>query len=90
MEECNALGIEDMPRVTELYPLNGSFINLEYPLPSGQRVKFWKDNNIYLGTQLLKNNSDRCYGITADEENLLVCEYGENGADPQIIAFKKR
>ncbi len=90
IQEFNALGIEDMSRVTELYSLQGSFINLEYPLPGGQRVKFWKDNDIYLGTQLPKNNSDRCYGLTANEEYLLVCEYGENGADRQIVAFKKR
>lgn len=90
IKEFNSLGIEDMPQVTELYQLLGSFINLEYPLPGGQRVKFWKDNHVYLGSQLPKNNSDRCYGLTADDDYLLVCEYGENGSDPQIVVFKKR
>lgn len=27
--------------------------------------------------------------MTADEHYLLVCEYGENGADPEVIAYKK-
>lgn len=90
ISEFNSLGIKDMPKVTDLYELNGAFINLEYTLPSGQKVKFWDDNRVYLGNQLEKTNSDRCYGLTADEHYLLVCEYGENGADPQIIVFKQR
>lgn len=90
MEEFNALGIADMPPVTELYSLNGAFVNLEYTLPGGQRVKFWEDSNVYLGNQLPKGSSGRCYGLAADAEHLLVCEYGENGADPEIVVFCKR
>ena len=88
--EFNALGIEDMKEVTDLYALKGSFVNLEYNLPSGQTIKFWDDNKIYLGNQLCKKNSDRCYGLTADENYLLVCEYGENGTDAEIVVYKRR
>ena len=88
--EFNALGIPDMPRVTDLYALVGGFVNLEYTLPGGQRVKFWDDKCIYLGNQLEKLGTDCCYGLTADENYLLVCEYGENGADPGIVVFRKR
>lgn len=88
--EFNALGIPDMPEVTDLYALVGSFVNLEYALPGGQRVKFWDDKCIYLGNQLEKMGTDRCYGLTADENHLLVCEYGENGADAEIVAFCRR
>lgn len=90
IEEFNALGIEDMEEVTNLNALKGSFVNLEYTLPSGQTIKFWNDNRIYLGNQICKKNSDRCYGLTADENYLLVCEYGENGANPEIVIFRKR
>ena len=90
IEEFNALQIEDMEEVTNLNALKGSFVNLEYALPGGQVIKFWDDNRIYLGNQICKKNSDRCYGLTADENYLLVCEYGENGAEPEIIVFKKR
>lgn len=90
IEEFNTLGIEDMEEVTNLNALKGSFVNLEYILPSGQTIKFWNDNRIYLGNQICKKNSDRCYGLTADENYLLVCEYGENGANPEIVIFKKR
>ena len=88
--EFNALGIEDMEKVTDLYCLKGSFVNLEYTLPSGQALKFLDDNNIYLGNQISKKHSDRCYGLTADKTHLLVCEYGEGGTDAEIIIYKKR
>ena len=88
--EFNALGIEDMEEVTGLNALHGAYINLQYSLPSGQKIKFWDDDRIYLGNQICKKNSNRCYGLTADENYLLVCEYGDNGSDAEIIVYKKR
>jgi hypothetical protein len=88
--EFNKLGIADMDEVTGLNALKGSFINLEYTLASGQKVKLLDDNKIYLGNQLGKAGSDRCYGIAADEKCLLVCEYGEAGVDAEIVVFKRR
>ena len=88
--EFNALGIEDMDKVTTLNALCGAYINLKYTLPSGQKIKFWDDDRIYLGNQICKKNSNRCYGLTADENYLLVCEYGDNGSDAEIIVYKKR
>ncbi|MDD6995872.1 MAG: hypothetical protein SPH68_07345 [Candidatus Borkfalkiaceae bacterium] len=90
IDEFNALGIADMKKVTDLYPLKGSFVNLEYTLENGRKIKFWDDNKICLGNQIGKENGNRCYGLTADENYLLVCEYGENCADPEIIVYKKR
>lgn len=88
--EFNALGIKDMPIVADLYALVGGFVNLEYRLPGGETVKFWDDKRIYLGNQLEKIGTNRCYGLTADENYLLVCEYGENGGDAEIVVFKRR
>lgn len=88
--EFNALGIEDMEEVTKLYALWGAYINLQYTLPGGQTIKFWDDDKIYLGNQLPKKNSSRCYGLTANENYLLVCEYGENGSDAEIVVYKRR
>ena len=90
IDEFNALGVHDMPEVKELVPLCGSYVNLEYLLPSGQKVKLLDDHKIYLGYQLEKPNDERCYGIVADNGYLLVCEYGCNGSDPEIVVFKKR
>ncbi len=89
MREFNALKIPDMEEVKDLHILLGSYINLEYAFPSGP-VQFWDDGQIYFGNQLRKKGSHRCYGLTADEKYLLVCEYGQDGADPEIIILKKR
>ena len=89
INEFNQLGISDMPNVTELNELEGKFINLEFKLPSGQIIKIWDDNKIYYGNQLIKLDGLRCYGLVADETHLLVCEYGENGAEAEIIVFKR-
>ena len=88
--EFNSLEIEDMEEITDLNALKGSFVNLEFTLLNGQKVKFFDDNKIYLGNQICKKCSNRCYGLAADENNLLVCEYGENGCDPEIVVYKKR
>lgn len=90
IDEFNALKIEGMPKVSELYALKGSFVNLEYPLPNGMKAKLLKDNDIYLGTQLPLPDGKNCYGLVAGAAFLLVVEYGENGKDPEIVLFKKR
>lgn len=90
IKEFNALGIEDMNEVTRLNALKGSFVNLTYTLANGQIVKLLDDDKIYLGNQLPKKDSDRCYGLAADESYLLVCEYGENGSDAEIVVYKRR
>ena len=89
MDAFNALGIEDMPQVTDLYALKGSYVNMEFTLPGGQRTKFWNDRRIYLGNQLPKGDSGRCYGLAADETHLMVCEYGPDGEDAALILFKR-
>ncbi len=88
--EFNALGIPDMEPVTTLNALHGAYINLAYKLPGGQEIRFWDDSRMYLGNQMHKLGSDRCYGLTADEHFLLVCEYGEGGANPEIVVCKRR
>lgn len=94
INEFNALQIEGMPTVTELYALNGAFVNLEYPLPNGKTVKLLDDSDIYLGTQVeclfCDDTTPRCFGLVAGMDFLLVCEYGINCADPQIVVYKRR
>ena len=89
MAELNALGIPDL-QIDSLVPLNGFYVNLEYRLPNGQAVKLLEDNKVYLGTQIERPGQERCYGVIADEAYLLVCEYGCNGADPEIVCYKRR
>ena len=85
----NALNIQDMEEVTELNALKGSFVNIEYTLPNGQIVKFWDDNRIYLGNQLCKKDSERCYRLIADEKYLMVSEYSGYGSDAEVVIFKR-
>lgn len=89
ISEFNSLGINGL-EVHDLNLLNGFFVNLEYTLENGQSVKLLDDNNVYWGNQIEIPDSDRCYGIVADESYLLVCEYGCDGANPKIILYKKR
>ncbi len=93
IDEVNALHIEGMERVTELYPLVGNFVNLEYPLPNGERVKFLCNDEMYLATQVrdLRDNSGKtCFGVIARENFLLVCRYGEHCTDPKIEVYRSR
>lgn len=93
ISEVNALGIDGMQKVTELYPLVGSFVNLEYPMPSGKTVKLLSDDEVYLSAQvknLFDDSGKSCYGIIARESFIIVCEYGENCANPELVLFKRR
>lgn len=92
IDEINALNVAGMEKVTELYPLVGHFVNLAYPLPSGERVKLLKDDEIYLGAQVesLIAGSERCFGVVAREDFILICTYGANGAEPELVLFRHR
>ena len=91
MEEINELHIEGMPRVEKLNALVGSYVNLEYPLPSGMKAKFLNDGTTYLGNQLEPEfGGDRCFGVLANMDFILICTYGKDGADPELVLFKKR
>ena len=85
----NALGIEGMEEVTDLELLPGDYINLEYTLPNGRKVKLLSDEKRYYANQLHRQGTDRCYGLAAGEGYLLVCEYGEGGAQPEIVAYQR-
>ena len=89
IEEINALEIDEL-RVDDLNLLTGAYVNLEYPLSNGNTVRFLNDKDVYLGNQIERANSERCYGVVADETFILVCEYGCNGAEPEIVLYKRR
>ena len=89
IEEINALGIEGLT-LSDLNLLTGSYVNLSYPLPNGSIVQFLNDKDIYFGNQIERMNSKRCYGVVANEDFILVCEYGCGGSDPEIVLYKRR
>ena len=88
--ELNALlDIAGLPRVESLNVLPGEFVNLEYTLPGGQKVKFLDDKQAYLGSQL-ESDFGKCFGIVASMDFLLVCSYEENGENPELVIYKQR
>ena len=91
VDEFNALNVDGMPKVEGLNVLPGSYINLEYTLPSGEKVKLLDDNATYLGNQLHNlYGGSRCFGIAASMQFLLVCTYEANGENPELVLFKQR
>ena len=83
------LCIEGLPEVQGLNVLSGEFVNLEYTLPNGPRVKFLDDKATYLGSQL-EGEAGLCYGIAANREFILICSYSENGENPELVVYKRR
>ena len=85
------LPIEGLPKVENLNVLPGSFVNMEYRLPNGQIVKILDDEATYLGSQLeCEFGGDRCFGIVANMDFLLVCTYEKDGENPELVIYKKR
>ena len=91
INEINDLHIVGMPKVEKLNALVGKYVNLEYRLPNGMNVKFLDDNTTYLGNQLESEfGGERCFGVLANMEFILICTYGEEGTDPELVLYKKR
>jgi len=91
IEEINALHIEGMPKVEKLNALVGRYVNLAYRLPNGASVKFLDDQTTYLGNQLESElGGDRCFGILANMDFILICTYEAEGANPELVLYKKR
>ena len=91
IEEINDLHIEGMPKVEKLNALVGKYVNLEYRLPNGIKVKFLNDQTTYLGNQMESEfGGERCFGILANMDFILICTYEKEGENPELVLYKKR
>ena len=91
VEEINQLRVEGMPRLEKLNALVGKYVNLAYRLPNGESVRFLDDRTTYLGNQLEPEfGGDRCFGVVANMDFILISTYGKDGADPELVLYKKR
>ena len=91
VEEINQLRVEGMPRLEKLNALVGKYVNLAYRLPGGESVRFLDDRTTYLGNQLEPEfGGDRCFGVVANMDFILISTYGKDGADPELVLYKKR
>lgn len=90
LDEINALNIEGMPELKRLNALVGNYVNLEYRLPNGNLVKFLDDNATYFGNQLeCEFGGERCFGVLANSDFILVSTYEANGTNPELVLYKK-
>ena len=91
IREINDLHVEGLPEVKSLNALVGSYVNLAYRLPSGIEVKFLNDQATYLGNQLESElGGGRCFGVLANMDFILICTYEAEGANPELVLYKKR
>lgn len=91
MTEINELHIEGLPKIEKLNALVGKYVNLAYMLPNGKSLQFLDDEKTYLGNQLAcEFGGDRCFGVIADMDFLLVCTYEKDGLNPELVLYKKR
>ena len=93
VEEINSIDIDGMSKINDLFPLNGSFINLEYVLPNGIKTKFLNDDEIYLGNQvecIFNDDIKKYFGIVCNMNFILISEYDEDYSNPEFIFYKKR
>ncbi len=91
IREINDLHVEGLPKVEKLNALVGSYVNLAYPLPNGTSVKFLNDGTTYLGNQLASEfGGDRCFGVLANMDFILICTYEADGKNPELVLYKKR
>jgi len=88
IDEVNALGISGLPRIDNLFVMQGRFINMEYVV-NGNKVKLLNDSTTYWCNQVEKGDG-RCLGIACDEHFILVSEYGKGGTDAELVMLKRR
>ncbi|MDD3171710.1 MAG: DUF3795 domain-containing protein [Bacilli bacterium] len=90
ISEFNALGVEELPKITQLNELPGFYVNLEYKLPDGSVVKFLNDSDIYLGCQIEISDINKYFGFIACLDFILISTYGIGGSNPELVIYKKR
>lgn len=89
LAEIKALGIKEFESLTSLNLLDGSYLNLEVELPNGIKTKLLDDNKKYYANQIDIAGSDKCYGVAADENFIVVYRYGCEGKDAELIQIKR-
>ena len=54
-------------------------------------VKFLNEAKTYLGNQLeCEYGGDRCFGVVANMDFILICTYEKDGKNPELVLYKKR
>ncbi|MGN0522428.1 MAG: hypothetical protein ACI4IQ_07310 [Eubacterium sp.] len=89
LEEIKNLGIKEFESLNSLNLLDGSYLNLEVPLPNGNKTKLLNDDKKYYANQIDIAGTDRCYGVAADDRFIVVYKYGCEGANAELVLIKQ-
>lgn len=89
LDEIKNIGIKELENIYSLNLLDGSYLNLEVELPNCTKAKLLDDNKKYYANQIDIEGSDKCYGVAADENFIIVYRYGCNGTDAELIQIKR-
>lgn len=89
LKEIKNIGIKEFESFKSLNLMDGSYLNLEVELPSGIKTKLLDDNKKYYANQIDIENSNKCYGVAADEDFIVVYKYGCNGSDAELVQIKR-
>lgn len=89
LEQINSLNIEGMPKIDKLYGHKGEFVNILCKLPNGKMDKILDDNKMYYTAEVPKLNSERCFGVATDKVQLAIFEYSKDGADAELVIWKR-
>ncbi len=89
VKEINELSTDGMPQITELYELNGAYVNPAYPMPNGFEIKMLDNKDIYLGTQV-ESEYGTCFGVVCNMDFILISEYDKNCENAQLVMYKRR
>lgn len=88
LKEIKKLGIKEFEILNSLNIMNGSYLNLEISLPSGNKAKLLDDSKKYYANQIDITGTDKCYGVAADENFIVVYKYGCEGKDAELVLIK--
>ena len=87
IQRLHELGIPELKSITTLHELDGDYINLECILPNGKTGKLLDNNKKYLAAQVERTGNDKCYGIAADEKQIAVYLYSDNGENAELVLW---
>jgi len=87
LARLSKMGIPELENIQKLNELSGDFINLECTFPNGTKGKILDNQKMYLAAQTEIPGSDRCYGIAADEQQVVVYQYGCGGSHAVLVLW---
>lgn len=83
------LGFEALSVCPPLTELSGSYLNNLTKLPNGESAKILDDKKTYLAAEIEPEFERKCWGIAADDEQIAIFSYGNNGSDCELLAWVK-